>query len=74
MYTALNKYYYYICVSLFSLYGLCNPVTYCLVEVSASQSCRKCLMTFVVFALHICISISASSFYVKFQGSCSCSE
>ena len=23
-----------MCVALFSLYGLCNPMTYCLVEVS----------------------------------------
>ena len=35
-------------MSLFSLYGLCNPVTYCLVEVSASQSSRKCSMYSVV--------------------------
>ena len=40
-------------MSLFSLYGLCNPVTYCLVGVSASQSSRKCSMSSVVFALHI---------------------
>ena len=40
-------------MSLFSLYGLCNPVTYCLVEVSASQSSRKCSISSVVFALHI---------------------
>ena len=32
---------------------LCNPVIYCLVEVSASQSSRKCSMSTVVFALHI---------------------
>ena len=62
-----------ICVSLFSLYGLCNSVTYCLVEVSA----RKCF--FVVCSIcftyfTICISISVSSFYVKFQRSCSCTE
>ena len=38
---------------MFSLYGLCNPVTYCLVEVSASQSSRKCSMSSVVFALHM---------------------
>ena len=42
-----------MCISLFSLYGLFNPVTYCLVEVSASQSSRKCYMFSVVFALHI---------------------
>ena len=28
-------------------------MTYCLVEVSASQSSRKCYMSSVVFALHI---------------------
>ena len=28
-------------------------MTYCLVEVSASQSSRKCSMSSVVFALHI---------------------
>ena len=41
-----------MCLSIFR-YGLCNPATYCLVEVSASQSSRKCSMSSVVFALHI---------------------
>ena len=41
------------CVSLFSLYGLCNPMPCCLVEVSASQSSRKCCMSSVVLVLHI---------------------
>ena len=36
-----------------SLYGLCNPVTYCPLEVSVSQSSRKCSRSSVVFALHI---------------------
>ena len=49
-----------ICVSLFSLYGLCNPVTYSLVEVSASQSSRKWSMSSVVFALHISQFVSQS--------------
>ena len=42
-----------ICVPLFSLYGLCKPMTYYLVEVSSSKSCRQCSMSYVVFALHI---------------------
>ena len=58
--------------------SISNPVTLCLVEVSASQSSRKCSMSSVVFALHISQFIypsdSVSSFDVKFQGSCSCSE
>ena len=42
-----------ICVSLFSLHGLCNHMTSCLVEVSDLPYSRKCSMSSVVLAFHI---------------------
>ena len=41
-----------MCLSVY-LYGICNPVTYCLVDVNASQYSRTCSMSSVVVALHI---------------------